>query len=78
MSVEDYIAEDNPARCIDAFVDSLDLGALGFRRPRPAATGRPAYEPSAVPIEVFGHVVYFWVCKHPDVYARSRRTSGQL
>ena len=32
--------------------------------------------PSASPIEVFGHVVYFWVCKHPYLYARSRRTSG--
>ena len=33
--------------------------------------------PSAVPIEIFGHVVYSWVCKHLYLYARSRRTSGQ-
>jgi transposase len=33
----------NPARFIDAFVDSLDLDALGFRRTPPAATGRPPY-----------------------------------
>jgi len=33
--------------------------------------------PSAIPIKVFGHVVYSWVCKHPYLYARSRRTSGQ-
>ena len=33
-------------------------------------------EPSAVPIKVFGHMVYSWVCKHLYVYARSRRTSG--
>ena len=32
--------------------------------------------PSALPIEPFGHVVYSWVCKHPDLCARSRRTSG--
>src|SRR5437016_12520147 len=32
---------------------------------------------SAIPIEVFGHVVYSWVCKHLYVYARSRRTRGQ-
>ena len=25
-SVEDYVAADNPARFIDAFVDDLDLG----------------------------------------------------
>src|SRR5262249_35295189 len=33
--------------------------------------------PSAPPIEVFGHVVYSWVCKPLYLYARSRRTSGQ-
>ena len=32
---------------------------------------------SALPIEVFGHVVYSWICKHLYLYARSRRTSGQ-
>src|ERR1700716_990782 len=26
----DYIAEDNPVRVIDVFVDELDLGKLGF------------------------------------------------
>jgi hypothetical protein len=29
-SLEDYVAEDNPARVIDLFIDELDLGALGF------------------------------------------------
>jgi hypothetical protein len=33
--------------------------------------------PSALPIEVFWHVVYSWICKHLYLYARSRRTSGQ-
>ena len=45
-SVEDYITEDNPVRFIDAFVSSLDLAALGFKRAQPAETGRPAYDPS--------------------------------
>src|SRR5207249_1354015 len=44
-SVEDYITEDNPVRFIDAFVSSLDLAELGFRRAQPAETGRPAYAP---------------------------------
>ena len=39
----DYIAEDNPVRFIDAFVDELDLVACGFQRTVPAATGRPGY-----------------------------------
>jgi transposase len=43
--VADYIAEDKPVRFIDAFVDRLDLDALGFRRTRPAAMGRPSYDP---------------------------------
>ena len=31
-SLEDYIADDNPVRVIDAFVDGLDLKQLGFTR----------------------------------------------
>ena len=45
-SVEDYVAADNPARFIDAFVDDLDLGQAGFCRSQPKATGRPGYDPS--------------------------------
>jgi transposase len=44
--LEDYIAEDNPVRVIDVFVDELDLGPLGFGRIEPKVTGRPAYHPS--------------------------------
>jgi transposase len=29
--VEDYVGRDNPVRAIDAYVDALDLDALGFR-----------------------------------------------
>lgn len=28
--LEDYIAEDNPVRVVDAFIDELDFAALGF------------------------------------------------
>lgn len=31
FSFESFIAEDNPVRVIDAFVDSLDLNTLGFK-----------------------------------------------
>jgi transposase len=50
--LEDYIAEDNPVRVVEAFVDELDLEALGFARATPAATGRPAYHP-AVLLKIF-------------------------
>ena len=39
--LEDYIAEDNPVRIIDVFVDELDLSQLGFGRVDPKITGRP-------------------------------------
>jgi transposase len=44
--LDDSIAEDNPVRFIDAFVDHLNLTTLGFQRATPATTGRPAYNPA--------------------------------
>lgn len=44
-AIEDYVAADAPVRVIDAFVDGLDVGELGFGRSTPAATGRPPYDP---------------------------------
>ena len=44
--LDDYIAEDNPVRVIDVFVDELDLSHLGFSHVEPKETGRPAYHPS--------------------------------
>ena len=44
--LDDYIAEDNPVRVVEAFVEALDLKELGFERYQPAAMGRPAYAPS--------------------------------
>ena len=46
--LEDYVAEDNPVRVIEVFVDELDLGALGFDGVSPAPTGRPAYHPATL------------------------------
>ena len=43
-SLDDYVAEDNPVRVIDVFVDDLDTSGLGFRT-QPNDTGRPAYDP---------------------------------
>ena len=45
-SLDDWIGEDNPVRVIDAFVDALDLRALGFDGVVPEATGRPSYHPA--------------------------------
>ena len=35
--LDDWIAEDNPVRAVDAFVDELDLAKLGFEGAEPAA-----------------------------------------
>ena len=43
--LDELIGEDNPVRVIDAFVDSLQLKALGFARIEVKATGRPPYHP---------------------------------
>jgi hypothetical protein len=41
--LKDYLAEDYPARVVDAFVDPLDRFGLGFSRVDPSVTGRPGY-----------------------------------
>ena len=56
-SVDDFIAEDNPVRVIDVFVDELDLCALGFDSAEPESTGRPAYHPSTLlKIYIYGYL----------------------
>jgi len=47
-SLDDYIAEDNSIRIVDAFVDKLILKDLGFDRADPSDTGRPGYLPATM------------------------------
>lgn len=54
--IEDYIGEDNPVRVIDAFVDGLDLKALGIKRATPNEMGRPSYDPrDLLKLYVYGY-----------------------
>jgi hypothetical protein len=39
QSLDDFVADDNPVRVIEVFIDALDLGGLGFAGVRPATTG---------------------------------------
>ena len=56
-SLDEYIAEDNPVRVVDVFVDELDLKDLGFEGAEPEATGRPAYHPATLrKIYVYGYL----------------------
>jgi transposase len=55
--LDDYIAEDNPVRAVDAFVEELDLKGLGFVGAEPATTGRPAYHPAVLlKIYIYGYL----------------------
>src|SRR5207249_7860044 len=55
--LEDYVAEDNPVRAVDAFVDGLDLGKLGFGRVIPLEKGRPCYHPATLlKIYIYGYL----------------------
>jgi transposase len=55
--LEDWIAEDNPVRVIDVFVDELDLADLGFSGAAPEATGRPSYHPSVLlKLYIYGYL----------------------
>ena len=55
--LDDYIADTNPVRVVDVFVDELDLGQLGFDGVDPAATGRPGYHPSILlKLYIYGYL----------------------
>ena len=55
--LEDYVAGDNPVRAVDAFVDGLDLGKLGFGRVNPLEKGRPCYHPATLlKIYIYGYL----------------------
>jgi transposase len=54
--LDDYIAEDNLVRAVDAFVEELDLKALGFAAD-PATTGRPGYYPTVLlKLYIYGYL----------------------
>ena len=55
--LEDWADESNPVRVIDAFVDALDLGDLGFSTVAPADTGRPGYHPAVMfKLYIYGYL----------------------
>ena len=56
-SIDEYVEKNNPVRVIDAFVDTLDLKALGFTKATPAHTGRPAYAPNdLLKLYIYGYM----------------------
>lgn len=55
--LDDYIADDNAVRFVDAFVNNFDMQALGFERAIAKEMGRPAYHPgSLLKLYIYGYL----------------------
>ena len=62
--LDDLVGEDNAVRVIDAFVDSLDLKALGFAHIEAKATGRPPYHPGdLLKLYLYGYMYRIRSCR---------------
>jgi len=55
--IDDYVSDDNTVRVIDAYVNSLNMQALGFSRSKPHDTGRPMYDPKdLLKLYIYGYL----------------------
>lgn len=55
-TLDDYVEADNEVRVIDAFIESLNFGKLGFKD-EPAKEGRPGYDPrDMLKLYVYGYL----------------------
>ena len=72
--LEDYVSDDNPVRVIEAFIDELDLKALGFEGVVPEATGRPSYHP-AVLLKIY---LYGYLNRIPSSRRLERETQRNI
>ncbi|MBA6291595.1 transposase, partial [Colwellia sp. MB3u-8] len=56
-ALDDFVTKENPVRVVDAFVDELDLHALGFNRVIAKNTGRPGYHPAVLlKLYIYGYL----------------------
>jgi transposase len=57
MCLDDYIGTDSVVRVIDAFVDTLDLVALDFKKAEIKECGRPPYSPAMMlKLYIYGYM----------------------
>ena len=54
--LDEWIDESNPVRAVDAFVDALDLGKLGFEGVVPEVTGRPRIILGLLKLYIYGYL----------------------
>lgn len=56
-TLDDYVDEDHPVRVIDAFVDTLNMKALGFSKAETLITGRKPYHPGdLLKLYIYGYL----------------------
>jgi transposase len=56
-SIGGYADENNAARAIDAYINSLDMYEMSIAAPAPRETGRPAYDPrDMLKLYIYGHM----------------------
>ena len=56
-TLDDYVDKGHPIRVIDAFVDTLDLKALGFSKAETLITGRKPYHPGdLLKLYIYGYL----------------------
>jgi transposase len=72
--LDDYVAPDNPVRIVEAFVDELDLAALGFAGMMLEVAGRPAYHPATL-LKIY---IYGYLNRVPSSRRLERETQRNL
>lgn len=56
-SLEDFVVADHPVRVVDAYIDKLDMGALGFDKAVTKETGRKPYDPAdLLKLYIYGYL----------------------
>ncbi|WP_405228431.1 IS1182 family transposase [Lentisalinibacter sediminis] len=56
-SLDELVGDDHVCRVIEAFVEGLELGEMGFSRACPSATGRPPYDPAdLLKLYIYGYL----------------------
>ena len=75
-AIDDYVDAEKPVRFIDAFVDGLDLAAVGLARVEAKATVRPGYAPGdQLKLYIYGHLARLGVKPREDrSFGVSRRS----
>ena len=57
VAIDEHIDENNIARLVDVFINSLNLQKFGFINPVPESEGRPCYHPAdLLKLYIYGYL----------------------